>query len=205
MVWREMDPQGTHYISFGQVPLFLKSLEPALGIGAEANTIEVMAFMKETELSAYKGRAHYVETFFQLVMFAYKRKYKNRWKGTLDEDILLDMTTRLTKGFPTIEEVDHGDSDTALQNFAALKIQSITRKRQAHRRLIAEGKAPMLSGIERLSEVVSAAVSIPPSPRDPDLLPTDNGSMASPEGKPSILPPLPAPKPAGGLDSPRAQ
>jgi len=210
--WSQMDPKGTHYISFGQVPLFLKSLEPPLGIGNEANTIEVMQFMKETELSAYKGRAHYVETFFQLVMFAYKRKFKNRWKGTLDEDILLDMTSRLTKGFPSIEEVNHDDSDTALQNFAALKIQSITRKRQAHKRMIREGKVPPVDqlgdSVESLSEIVSAAVSIPPSPREPDSSPTENGGATGETGgnvPGSVLPPLPAPKPdVGGLDSPRS-
>merc|ERR1712100_900222 len=87
---------------------------------------------------SHGGKAHYVETFFSLVMYAYKVKFKNRWKGTLDEDILMEMTQQLTAGFPSIEAVDSTASDSATQNFAALKIQSITRKRQAHKRSAAK-------------------------------------------------------------------
>lgn len=186
--WQVYDPGSTHLIDFGQLPIFLKNCGTNLGVkqGHDATTKEVMDFMTESQLMSHGGKAHYVETFFSLVMYAYKVKYKNRWKGTLDEDILMEMTQQLTAGFPSIEAVDSTASDSATQNFAALKIQSITRKRQAHKRSAAKREEKGLPALEASTAppaaavVAAAAAPIPP------------------------VPPMPAPKPAGSaLDSPR--
>jgi len=203
--WLIFDRSSTHLIDFGTLPSFLKALDEPLGLPRDATTADVMDFMKESRLMSHGGKAHYVETFFSLVMFAYKNKYGTRWKGTLDEDMLIEMTKTLTEGFPTIATVDSGSADTAVSNFAALKIQSITRKRQAAKRSagIREQKGlPPLEAKTMEGEVQEAPSQEAPSQEAPTDQAQDNGPPAMPPMP--VEPPMPAPRQASALDSPRA-
>jgi len=183
--WREMDPQQTHLIAFGQVPIFLKLLGDPLGLPSDATTKQIMEFLKETELKSHNGQAHYVETFFTLVMYVFKKKYKNRWKGTLDQNILMDLTQQLTAGFPSIDNVHVGDEAATVKEYAALKIQSITRKRQAAKRSLkkkrgsgmeqAQPSSPGLMSIAEVARTSSAGEAAATTPVPPIKMSKEEG------------------------------
>ena len=99
LTWREMDPQNTNRLPIEQLSILVQSLDPPLGImqpGIDRSPTEVSDFMKESGLSQEGDDAHCGETFFTLVNYAYKKKFKNRWNGTLDQSVLDGLTTQLT-------------------------------------------------------------------------------------------------------------
>jgi len=138
VTWRDMDPDNTQYISLAQLPIFFKSLDPPLGVGPNVTNSEMMDFfgMIELRLHGHQGQAHYVDTFFSLVKNAYQKKYEHRWSGNLPVDIQYEMTQQLLAGFPTRVEVPLSTEQPALENFAALKIQSIARARAGKKRCL---------------------------------------------------------------------
>lgn len=201
VAWTHMDPEGTNYMSFGKLPLFLRALDPPLGVGDEATTADILVFMNETALMSHGGQVHYVETFFSLVTYAYKRKFGRRWKGTLDEDMLIDMTKLLTEGFPSVQTLNLGEANTAEENFAALKIQSLHRKKMAARAAATKSKGnggPMegKSGAGLAPPVLPKPALRPPLPAidsEPSGKIAGEEGLKSPPGLPSALPPLPVP------------
>jgi len=131
VTWRDMDPDNTQYISLAQLPIFFKALDPPLGLGPDATNSEMMEFFGNIQLGLHgdHGQAHYVDTFFSLVKNAYQEKYSHRWSGNLPIDIQYEMTQQLLAGFKSRVEVPPSAEQPALENFAALKIQSIARAR----------------------------------------------------------------------------
>jgi len=98
LTWREMDPQNTSRLTIEQISILVQSLDPPLGImqpGIDRSPTEVSDFITESELAQEGDDAHYVATFFKLVNYAYKKKFKSRWKGTLDQSILDSLTAQL--------------------------------------------------------------------------------------------------------------
>jgi len=215
MVWREFDPEEDQLIPFAQLPSFLKNLDPPLGIGMDASTKDQMIFMRETGLKSHNSQAHYVETFFCLVIHAYKSKLGRRWKGTLDADIIKDLTAEVQSYFPTIDSIDNTNESDAVQNFAALKIQSITRRRMASKRSVAKSEEKHgLAGLVKVQDQVNTGdlaaadyvLANASALVENTVVPSEGGAgsnspvSAGDEGE--LMPP---PKTTSSLDSERSQ
>jgi hypothetical protein len=201
-VWREFDPQTTFTIKAEDLPRFLRHMQPPLGLGPDASSQEVMKYIKESELKVAINGAHYVETFFSLVTYVYKAKYKHRWSGKIDEAVLLEMTSQLTEGFPSIGEVDYKDdySSDAIASYAAVKIQSIERKRQAGRRVNEKALEKTGKPLSSFAGIVDGAGGAPSAGSNVEDPPTKPGAVA--EGNGSAMPPLPPPSLSLGSNSP---
>merc|ERR1711865_640246 len=71
LLWRDLDPKATHFISCDMLPSILKKLDKPLGAGSKASAHELMKFMGSLNLKVSGGNAHFVETFIPLVSHAY--------------------------------------------------------------------------------------------------------------------------------------